>query len=44
MQREVLPTEYTREYFRLRVIEDGYKLKWAIDPLRAKFVPAMCWW
>lgn len=26
----------TREYFRLRVIEDGYKLKWAIDPLRGE--------
>lgn len=24
----------TREYFRLRVIEDGYKLKWALDPLK----------
>ncbi len=24
----------TREYHRLRVSEDGYKLKWAIDPLR----------
>ncbi|MEP6742445.1 MAG: alpha-2-macroglobulin family protein, partial [bacterium] len=23
----------TREYFRLRVIEDGYKLKWKLDPL-----------
>ncbi len=23
----------TREYFRLRVIEDGYKLKWNLDPL-----------
>jgi hypothetical protein len=26
----------TREYVRLRVIEDGYKLKWAIDPLRGE--------
>ncbi len=26
----------TREYFRLRVVEDGYKLKWAIDPLRGE--------
>ncbi len=23
----------TREYFRLRVVEDGYKLKWVTDPL-----------
>jgi uncharacterized protein YfaS (alpha-2-macroglobulin family) len=23
----------TREYFRLRVVEDGYKLKWKLDPL-----------
>ena len=26
----------TREYFRLRVIEDGYKLKWAVEPLRGE--------
>ena len=23
----------TREYLRLRVVEDGYKLKWALEPL-----------
>ena len=23
----------TREYFRLRIVEDGYKLKWKLDPL-----------
>jgi uncharacterized protein YfaS (alpha-2-macroglobulin family) len=26
----------TREYLRLRVIEDGYKLKWEADPLRGE--------
>ena len=26
----------TREYFRLRVVEDGYKLKWAVEPLRGE--------
>lgn len=26
----------TREYFRLRVVEDGYKLKWALDRLRGE--------
>ncbi len=26
----------TREYLRLRVVEDGYKLKWATEPLRGE--------
>ena len=26
----------TREYLRLRVIEDGYNLKWAVEPLRGE--------
>jgi uncharacterized protein YfaS (alpha-2-macroglobulin family) len=26
----------TREYLRLRVVEDGYKLKWALEPLNGE--------